>query len=540
LTSLPGEYDVVIIGGGINGAGIARDAAMRGLNVLLLEQNDFGSGTSSWSSRLIHGGLRYLEYGEIPLVYESLRERRVLRATAPHLVQKLRIDIPVYDTSRRGMLMLRAGMIAYDLLSLGKALPNHRVLNREEFLENEPGVNASGLRGGVQYFDAQVAYAERLVIENVIAAEAAGATVRNYSAVTGLDVREGRVQGVAYRDPDGAAAVARAKVTVNAAGPWVDEVLAMAKLGLARFIGGTKGSHIIVGGFAGAPKDAFYVEAEADARPFFIIPWNRQYLIGTTDIRYDGDPDDAVASDDEIEYLLSEANRIFPQARLRRDDIHYTYSGVRPLPQRSAGPESAITRKHIIRRHANAKGLLTVIGGKLTTYRSLAEDAVDRIVKKLAKRYGVRTEPCRTREEPLPGAKGIDEARRALRQFAQLADEGKERMLNVYGGRAVRILELAARESALATPTDEGATILAAEVVFAIRHEYARTLTDLLHRRTMTGLDADLGAGVARGIAQAAAAEFGWSEAEKERQLGALSAYNAKLHPKKRAPLSPE
>jgi glycerol-3-phosphate dehydrogenase len=528
LTSSPGEYDVAIIGGGINGAGIARDAAMRGLKVLLLEQNDFGSGTSSWSSRLIHGGLRYLEYGEIPLVYESLRERRILQSTAPHLVRKLRINIPVYDSSRRGMWLLRAGMIAYDLLSLGKPLPHHRVLDREEFLQNEPGVNASGLHGGVQYFDAQVAYAERLVIENVIAAENAGAVVRNYCRVTRIEVQDSRARGLVYNNADSATAVA-AKVVVNATGPWVDEVLATANLGMPRFIGGTKGSHIIVGHFVGAPKDAIYVEAHADGRPFFIIPWNRQYLIGTTDIRYDGNPEDAAASDAEVEYLLSETKRIFPEAGLERKDIHYTYAGVRPLPRRSAGPESAITRKHIIKRHDNAKGLWTVIGGKLTTYRSLSEDAVDRIVKQLAKRSGLEAESCRTHEEPLPGAHGLDEAGRAVRQLAQLADPGKERMLNVYGGRAMEILELAGKERPLATPTDESGSVLAAEVAFAIRHEFARNLTDILHRRTMNGLDPDLGAGVANGIAKIAASELNWSEAETERQLEALRTYNAKL-----------
>jgi glycerol-3-phosphate dehydrogenase len=528
LTSSPGEFDVVIIGGGINGAGIARDAAMRGLKVLLLEQNDFGSGTSSSSSRLIHGGLRYLEYGEIPLVYESLRERRILQTTAPHLVRKLRINIPVYDNSRRGMWLLRTGMIAYDLLSLGKPLPHHRVLDREEFLRNEPGVNASGLRGGVQYFDAQVAYAERLVIENVIAARNAGAVVRNYSRVTRIEVQDGRVRGVVCNNPDAETAVP-AKVVVNATGPWVDEALATANLGMPRFIGGTKGSHIIVGRFEGAPKDAFYVEAHADGRPFFIIPWNGQYLIGTTDIRYDGNPADAEASDAEVEYLLSETNRVFPEAGLKRKDIHYTYAGVRPLPRRSAGPESAITRKHIIKRHDNATGLWTVIGGKLTTYRSLSEDAVDRIVKHLAKNPGLEDWPCRTAEEPLPGARRREEAERAVRQFAHLADPGKERILNVYGGRAVEILELAAREPPLSTPTDESGAVLAAEVAFTIRNEFARNLIDILHRRTMNGLDPDLGAGVAKGIAKIAAAEMKWSEAESERQLKALRTYNAKL-----------
>ena len=521
----PSEYDVVIVGGGINGAGIARDAALRGLAVLLLEQNDFGSGTTSWSSRLIHGGLRYLEYGEIPLVYESLRERRVLQTTARHLVRKLRINIPVYEHSRRGLLLLRAGMIAYDLLSFGKPLPRHRVLGREEFLRNEPGVNPSGLRGGVQYYDGQVPYAERLVIENIIAAESAGAVVRNYSRVTAIDVQQGQVKRLVYSDHrTGAESEVDARTVVNATGPWVDAVLATMNLSMPRLIGGTKGSHIIVGRFAGAPTDAFYVEAHADGRPLFIIPWNDQYLIGTTDIRYDGDPAHAGATDAEIEYLLSETNRIFPQANLRTQDIHYTYAGVRPLPHR-AGPESAITRKHIIRRHHDAKGLWTVIGGKLTTYRSLSEDVVDRIIRS----NGLKAGTCRTREENLPGANSLEEAEAELQQFQRLTPECRERLLDVYGGRVRRILELARDDPRLGATVDPQQRVLAAEVVFSLRSEFATNLIDILHRRTMTGLAADLGASAAEGAAAAAARELEWTDAETQRQLDALRAYNARL-----------
>ena len=174
-----GHYDVVIIGGGINGAGIARDAALRGLKVLLLEKNDFGSGTSSWSSRLIHGGLRYLEFGEIPLVFESLHERRRLRHVASHLVRRLRLSLPIYRGARRGKALIRLGMIAYDILSIGKEIPNHRMLSRDEIIAREPGLRREGLIGAAQYYDAQVTYAERLVLENVIGAHEAGADVKN-------------------------------------------------------------------------------------------------------------------------------------------------------------------------------------------------------------------------------------------------------------------------------------------------------------------------------------------------------------------------
>lgn len=526
MASSAGRYDVIIIGGGINGAGVARDAALRGLEVLLLEQKDFGSGTSSWSSRLIHGGLRYLEYGQIPLVYESLRERRILRRTAPHLVKRIRINIPVYDYSKRGMLMLRAGMIAYDLLSMRKTLPRHRVLNRKEFLQHAPGVNASGLRGGVQYFDAQVAFAERLVIENIIAASAAGAAVKNYSPVTAIDIQNRQVCRVRYVDGDtGSAVEAEARAVINATGPWVDRVLAMANVPMSKLMGGTKGSHIVIGRFAGAPRDVFYVEAHADGRPFFIIPWNDQYLIGTTDTRYDGDPGEASTTSEEIAYLLSETNRIFPGAQLQEKDIHFTYAGVRPLPYMSAGPESAITRKHIIERHENAKNLWSVIGGKLTTYRNLSEKIIDRIVEV----SGLRAAACSTRDQNLPGATSMDAAEKRLGEIEDLSPRGRERILDVYGSRVHEILHLAGGGREQCAPVDPLNSVLAAEIRLAIRHEFARNLVDILHRRTMTGLSSDLGASVAQGIADVAADELGWDEVEKARQLQALGDYNARL-----------
>jgi glycerol-3-phosphate dehydrogenase len=523
------DFDLVVIGGGINGAGIARDAATRGINVLLLEMNDFGSGTSSWSSRLIHGGLRYLEHGELPLVYESLQERRRLRRTARHLVGRIRINIPIYQGGKRGMLLLRAGMLAYDLLSLGKRLPRHRMLNRTEFLENEPGVSANGLKGGAQYHDAQVTYAERLVLENVIAAHTAGATVRNYSPVTGIDIEQGKVRAVRYTDPGtGEDTEIRTRVIVNAAGPWVDFVLQAANRPMPELMGGTKGSHIVTGRFEGSPKDAFYIEAYIDARPFFVIPWNGQYLIGTTDIRYKGDPGQASASDEEIGYLLSETNRVFPGAKLTREDIHFAYAGVRPLPIQSRKPESAITRRHIIRNHQRtARGLLSIIGGKLTTYRSLAEQVTDRVVKML----GTNSGACRTREVFLPGALGLTAAKVELGEFDGLSEAGADRLLGVYGGRGRRVIDLAYDRPELGAALNADRTVLAAEVVFAVREEFARNLTDILHRRTMVGLSPDLGESIAEPAARVAAQELGWSASETERQLQALRDYNARLKP---------
>ncbi|MFT5502096.1 MAG: glycerol-3-phosphate dehydrogenase [Woeseiaceae bacterium] len=523
------QYDVVIVGGGINGAGIARDAALRGLRVLLLEKNDFGSGTSSWSSRLIHGGLRYLEYGEIPLVFESLHERRRLRHVASHLVDRLRLNLPVYKNARRGKLLIRLGMIAYDILSLGKKIPGHRMLTRDEVLREEPGLNQNGLVGAAQYYDAQVTFAERLVLENIIGAADAGAEVRNYSPVIGINVSNGIAQGLQYIDSmSGEEIEVSTRIIVNAAGPWVDRVLATVNREMPVQMGGTKGSHIVVGDFPGAPDSAFYVEAQQDGRPFFIIPWNKQYLIGTTDIRYKGDPGEVSASADEVQYLLAETNRVFPQADLELHDIHFAYAGVRPLPKREKGPESAITRKHIIRKHKKqARGLISIIGGKLTTYRNLSEQVVDKLVRRVEK----TTTSCQTRTLPLPGAGDLNDVHARLCEFEFLTGDCIARLLGIYGRRALDIAMLARDREDLAQSIAEDGSILAAEVVFAMRHEYARSLVDIIHRRLMTGLSADQGASIAEKVAEIAAKEARWDAAEKQTQLAALRAYNQRLQP---------
>lgn len=520
------DYDLIVIGGGINGAGIARDAALRGLSVLLLEQNDFGSGTSSWSSRLIHGGLRYLEYAEFPLVFESLRERRVLQRIAPHLVQRIRLTIPVYKHGTRPLWLIRLGMMAYDLLSIGKTAPRHRMLSRRTIMAELPGLNSDGLVGGAQYIDAQVTFAERLVVENVIAASESGAVVKNYSPVIGLTVANNTLQNVQFIDGEtGNETQVTATVVVNAAGPWVDRVLATVNRALPTFMGGTKGSHIAVAAFNGAPADAIYAETVSDGRPFFIIPWNGQYLIGTTDLRYDGDPGEATASDGEVDYLLHETNRLFPGAELQREDIHFSYAGIRPLPRFESGPESAITRKHIIKKHrVLARGLVSIIGGKLTTYRNLAEQTVNYVNRKA----GAKGEPCRTRRLPLPGAAGIEDAGNALGD-TKLSTRGKERLLSVYGGRARVIADLAKNDPELAELLDSDGTIVAAEVAFAVDCEYAKTLCDIVHRRMMIGLSENQGRHLIEPIAVAAQRRLGWSSKELAQQVAALKTYNSRL-----------
>ncbi|MGN6030959.1 MAG: FAD-dependent oxidoreductase, partial [Thermomicrobiales bacterium] len=347
-------YDLIVIGAGINGAGIARDAALRGLRVLLVDKGDLSAGTSSWSSRLIHGGLRYLEHGEIGLVRESLRERERLLRNAPHLVHPLPLTLPIYEGHQRGPLLIRAGMIAYDALSFDKSLPRHRMFSARQALEHEPGLNPDGLEAAARYYDAQVEYTERLIVENVLDAMANGATVATYTQVERLIIEAGVIRGAVITDLlTGETATATGRVTVNVTGSWVDTVLAESGIATeSRLVGGTKGTHIIVHPFPGAPSDALYIEARQDGRPYFIIPWNGLYLIGTTDVRYDGDLDRVVPSEEEIAYLLTESNLAIPAAGLTRDQVLYVYAGLRPLPWAPEGKEGSITRKHIIHDHA--------------------------------------------------------------------------------------------------------------------------------------------------------------------------------------------
>jgi glycerol-3-phosphate dehydrogenase len=486
------HFDVIVIGAGINGAGIARDAAMRGLKVLLVDKGDIGGGTSAASTRLIHGGLRYLEQLEFGLVRESLTERETLLRIAPHLVRPLPITIPIYKQGRRSRATIRVGMFAYDLLSWGKSAPRHRMQSARDTLKELPGLNPEGLVGSAVYYDAQVEFAERLVLENVLAAAEAGATVRTYTRVTKLVTAEDRVKGVML-EGDSSETI-NAEVVVNAAGPWVD------KLQDQRLIGGTKGSHIVVAPFAGAPETAIYLEAISDGRPFFVIPWNENYLIGTTDVRFEDDPDSVCSEVWEVDYLLAETNRAFPDADLTREQVLYRYSGVRPLPFTTTEDEQNITRRHFLREHPRFGNLISVVGGKLTTYRSLAEECVDRIAGE--RRFG----RCRTAEVPLPGAVdfiGLDPC---------------DRLLRVYGSRAKQVIDLTKRLGEEST--------FSAEFVFAFEHEFAKTLADCFLRRTMIGLNADRGLGDIQAAAEIGKRLLGWSE---ERAVREVESYRTEI-----------
>lgn len=530
------RYDLIVIGAGINGVAIARDAAMRGLRVLVIDKHDIASGTTSWSTRLIHGGLRYLEHAEFALVRESLRERERLLHNAPHLVNPLPLILPIYEGAKRGPSMIRLGMGLYDALSFDKSLPRHRMLNRDETIRRLPGLNSDGLKASARYYDAQITFPERLAIELARSAQQHGARIETYTRVDRIVTEGAVVRGVEIVDVHtDERAVVHSKTVLNVSGPWVDELLGMLPDATkpARQVGGTKGSHLVVPTFPGAPSEALYIEAKTDGRAMFIVPWNNAYLIGTTDLRFDGDLDRVHADEDEITYLLRETNLLFPQANLTVEDIAFTYSGVRPLPYTAAGSAGAITRQHQVKSHAPAfKGLWSVIGGKLTTHRQLAEDAVDKICSAL----GVEA-TCQTQRMPLPGAAGIATGAfaAALQRDAPLPPATTARLVRIYGALAEEIVALAVQHPGLAESIDDTHGAIAAEVVYGFQREGARTLEDSLMRRTVLGLNPGMAIGTDERAAAIAGRFLEWDTAKQAEEVRAYRDHIAPFLPQRAA-----
>lgn len=538
LHQLAQPFDLVVIGGGANGCAIAWDAALRGLRVLLLEKEDFGWATSAWNSRLIHGGLKYLEKYDVRLVRESLREREWMLKAAPHLVRPLRFVLPFYKRNSHHRWLLRAGLTAYDALSWDKSTPTHRAHSLTEALRLVPGLNGDGLQGAGSYYDGQVEYAERLSVEVALAAEYAGAVVLNHARADRLIEDDGAVRGVEFTDTvTGDRHSVRSRAVVNAAGPWVDLVLRSGEQERLPLMGGTKGSHVIVDPFPGAPTDsAMYYEALTDGRPMMIIPWLGRYIVGATDVRFQGDLDRAAMDDEELAYILHETNRVIPAANLTRDDVLWSYTGVRPLPYQASGPTGDITRRHIVHSHAKdtphpVQGLFSVIGGKLTTFRALAEHVNDVVTGPRRARRHQR--PATTRQARLPGGRALDYDTFAedFRSSSALPSEVAERLLDIYGTRAPEVQAIAEADPALRKPIDGVPGLLAAEVAFALRAESAVTLSDIVARRVMTGLGGDLGLSSLEAVASVAAAEAGWRDEETAEQIQAYRSYITKFRP---------
>ncbi len=510
------KFDLIVIGGGINGCGIARDASERGLKVLLLEKEDFGSGCTSASTRLIHGGLRYLEHFEFDLVRESLRERELLLKNANHLVKPFELYLPIYKGDRRNKWLIKVGMFLYDLLSYDKSLPSHKMLSPQAFEKSEPSLKRENLEAAAVYYDTQVLFPERICLENILMAKQYGALALNHAEVVKINLRAKKINSIEILDKlTGNRHLVSGKVIVNASGPWVDNLCGLVKKKSERKIGGTKGSHIIVKKFDNGPKHAIYSSAKSDGRPFFIIPWLDYYLIGTTDIPFNGDLDRVAITKNEIEYLLSETNNLLASKKIEKNEILFSYSGVRPLPFIKDKTPGSITRKHIIFDHETEgiENFLSIIGGKLTTYRNLSELATNLVYKKLDK------EIIQSKTKFISLIGNINSPFLNLAEKYKLDEDIISNLIPIYGARTLNVLDLINENPDLGKLLSSHALDIRAQVYFSLKHEMAFTVSDVLLRRLTLGLSEGLGEDSVSYVAEQIKKYFNLSEKEISKQI---------------------
>ncbi|GLV72255.1 glycerol-3-phosphate dehydrogenase/oxidase [Streptomyces hygroscopicus] len=512
------ELDVLVVGGGVVGAGTALDAATRGLETGLVEARDWASGTSSRSSKLIHGGLRYLEMLDFALVREALKERGLLlERIAPHLVKPVPFLYPlkhrVWERFYAG-----SGVALYDAMSIssghGRGLPAHRHLTRGRALRVAPCLRKDALVGALQYYDAQVDDA-RYVTTLVRTAAEYGAHVANRARVVGF-LREGeRVVGARVRDLEqGGEFEVRARQVVNASGVWTDDTQALIGERGQFHVRASKGIHLVV------PKDRIHSTTglilRTEKSVLFVIPWGRHWIVGTTDTDWDLDKAHPAASSADIDYLLEHVNEVLA-VPLTRDDVEGVYAGLRPLLAGESEATSKLSREHTVAHPV--PGLVVVAGGKYTTYRVMAKDAVDEAVHGLDRRVG----PCVTEEIPLVGAvgyKALWNARARIGRRAGLHVARVEHLLNRYGSAAQEVLELISGDSSLGEPLAGADDYLRAEVVYGASHEGARHLDDVLTRRTRISIETfDRGTRCAREAAGLMAAVLGWGEDQIDREV---------------------
>ncbi|MEA3199819.1 MAG: glycerol-3-phosphate dehydrogenase [Thermoplasmata archaeon] len=473
LDALEGRtFDLLVVGGGINGAGVARDAARRGLSVALVEKEDFGYGTTGRSTRLIHGGLRYLAMYDFGLVRESLVERERLFHNAPHLVHPLLFLIPFYRGQRTPPWMVKMGLRLYDALAGKSVVPSHQVYGKDELLALEPGLNAEGLRGGASYGDGQVELVERLCVENVLDAIDHGAVALNHCSLASL-TRGPPFLAEVHDAISGRSATLRARRVVNATGPWLHRVPG-APDARSRM---TKGTHIVT---PRATTHAILLFSPDDDRVFFSIPWLDHQLVGTTDTDFDDDPDEVAADRDDVTYLQRGIRSALPRADV--ETVRYTWAGVRNLIFEEGKTESEVSRKHQI---LEDDGLVTLVGGKITPYRQVCEEVVDRVAP--------RTHSD-TARAPLPGAPpALEPLVKALEDRAaelRLPPGVARTLATTYGTRAGDVLDRVARDPAQGRVLCPHAPMLAAEADHAIECEMARAAADVLLRRTRCGWEA--------------------------------------------------
>lgn len=535
---IPEEVDLIVVGGGITGAGIARDAARRGLRVALFEQNDIAYGTSSRSSKLIHGGLRYLESYEFSLVFESVSERRVVLDLAPHLVNPLAFLFPVYQGSRKSLRMIDAGMWLYDGLALFRSPKRHQTLKPSEVAKEEPMLKQEGLQGAPVYYDCSTDDA-RLTLETTIDAIQNGAVVVNWARVDALTKDDqGRVSGVIVKNArDGSLREVKAHTVINATGPWTDEVLAMSGPRAGKLLRPTKGIHIVVDRERLPIEHAVVLFHPTDDRVLFALPWGERTYLGTTDTDYEGSPGTEAATLEDVDYLIDASNHHFPNNHITRDDVISTWAGLRPLiaPEPEVGEisESQVSREHQIL--IGEDGLITIAGGKLTTYRKMAKECVDTAVNllKLMGKLPADIHSGQTFKFPLPGAVGWpedDDHDKVAADLTKACDCGlsaevSRHLVDTYGMRALELAKLCATDPSQMEPIVPGRVEIMAQIDFGVREELAASISDIMIRRTQIFFrDFQQGLGSLEKVALRMAHLIGWSDEEKQKSIDAYKA----------------
>jgi glycerol-3-phosphate dehydrogenase len=520
------HFHVVVIGGGINGVAVARECARAGKRVLMIEQNDFASGVTSRSTRIIHGGLRYLEHGELGLVRESLRERERLLRERSHLVHPMHFLLLLNEKSQRSALKVRAGLWLYRRTA-GKQ--SGRKAGEMELKQLERALDAGHRWSFFDYEDAQCEFPERLVAEWLTEAIAAGAVARNHAEALAVDVAHGRAHGVLVRDHiSGRDERVDASWIINCTGPWADRMCQRSSIRTSKpLLGGVRGSHIVLPRFSGSPSAAVYAEG-VDGRPMFVIPWNDQILAGTTEVADSGDPARAVPSADEINYLVRSVAQLFPKARISAQNVKHAFAGIRPLPYSPDNNPSAVTRKHILHDHIDdgAGRMVSAIGGKLTTASALARECARKIGIRVSEPDAVIAGPGRALDPML------DEAVLEIARIGAVSEETARGMLEWHGKRAADIARMALVSAELRAPICPHTSHVIAEVVEAYRRECAVTLGDVLLRRVPVALGPCWSESCSREAALRIGAVLGWKEQTMGANLESFETERAAfLHP---------
>jgi glycerol-3-phosphate dehydrogenase len=527
-------FDVLIVGGGITGAGLALDAALRGLRVALVEKRDFAAGTSSRSTKLIHGGLRYLEHFDFALVREGLQERAILAENAPRLARPFPFVIPIYENRRRNYdrpLKMRLGLLLYDLLAGRGAFARHRRLSRDEALRLAPQLDPRGLKGAFVYHDA-VTNDSRLVIEVIKTARKRGAEIANYTRVAGfIKDGNGKIEGARLRDEmTGGEIECRARIVINATGVWMEDTIRLdgqAANGLNKRMRPAKGVHLTVPADRLRVDAAWLIPSMTSRRFYFVVPWEGRVNIGTTDTDYSGDKDHPRAEPEEINEILGAINSYFPEARLEPSDVISSWAGLRPLiTDPGARATADVSRKEEVIESED--GLISIGGGKLTTYRLMAERGIDLAAKRLYERFNIVAGAASAKDAAIGEEISPDELTitpESLSQSENLPLETARHLLRDYGADYRRLIELTREDERLRGRLVEGLPQILAEVVYAVRYEMALTLADAMTRRTRLAIVAGKETlNCATIVADAMSRELGWSGEQTERQIAQFTA----------------